>query len=155
MVEFAISSLPCSELWMWFAAFLCSCCRLSFSASLSFIFDSPLVVFHSHTNSLKASFPPVQRRIEPGAVRIDWRWRYPNKLEWMADKDRLGWRGTRARRNLGSWARSVGHTFRSWQGEWFLCRWDKRRNRKNIGEDKSCYDLTNSTHKSQCNYALP
>jgi len=67
-------------------------------------------------------------------------------LEWMAGKERLGQVGKRARRNLGSRGRSTGQRFRGRQGEWFLCLWKKRGNRKNIGEDKSRYDLTNSTN---------
>jgi len=64
----------------------------------------------------------------------------------MAGKERLGGGGTQARRKLGSRGRSVGHRFRGRRGEWFLCLWEKRGNRKNIGEDKSGYDLTNWTN---------
>jgi len=67
-------------------------------------------------------------------------------LEWMAGKERLGRGGTRARRNLGLRGRSAGYRFRGGRGEWFLFPWEKRGNRKNIGEDKSRYDLTNSTN---------
>jgi len=61
-------------------------------------------------------------------------------------KERLGWGGTQARRNLGSRGCSAGHRFRERRGEWFLGLWEKRGNRKNIEEDKSRYDLTNSTN---------
>ena len=146
MVEFAISSLPCSALRRWFAAVLRSRCSLHFSASLSFIFDSPLGPFCRHANSLNASFPPAQSRIQPSAVGID-RWqRYPNELECMVDKEWLGWRGTRPRGNLGSRARRAEPRFWGWDGEWFLSQWEKRGNIKNIGEDKSYYALTNSTN---------
>jgi len=67
-------------------------------------------------------------------------------LEWMAGKERLGRGGTKARRILGSRGRSAGHRFRGRPGEWFLSLSEKRGNRKNIGEDKSRYDLTNSTN---------
>jgi len=69
---------------------------------------------------------------------------------WRVRRDlggeELGQGGTWARRNLGSRGRSAGHRFRGRRGEWFLCLWEKRGNRKNIGEDKSRYDLTNSTN---------
>jgi len=58
-------------------------------------------------------------------------------LEWMAGKERLGGGGTQARRNLRSRGRSAGHRFRGRRGKWFLSLWEKRGNRKNIGEDKS------------------
>jgi len=54
--------------------------------------------------------------------------------------------GTLARRNLGSGGRRVGRRFRGGRGEWFLCLWETRGNRKKIGEDKSRYDLKNSTN---------
>jgi len=67
-------------------------------------------------------------------------------LEWMVGKEKHGRGGTQARRNLGSRGRSGRHRFRGSRGEWFLCELVKRGNRKNIGEDKSRYDLTNSTN---------
>ena len=146
MLEFAISCFPCSELWTSLGPFVCSHCHLRLSASLFFILNSPLVVFRSHTNSLKSSFPPTYSRIEGSAGGIHQRYKYQNVLEWMAGKQRLGWGGTRASRNLGSRAGSEGDWFRGWQSQWFLSPWEKRGNRKNIGKDKSCYDLTNTTN---------
>ena len=54
--------------------------------------------------------------------------------------------GAWARRNLGSRGRSAADMGRGQRGEWFLCSWEKSGNRKNIGEDKSHYDLPNSTN---------
>jgi len=71
---------------------------------------------------------------------------YQNVLAWMAGKERLGWGGIQARRNFGSRGRSAGPRFRGWQSQLFLYPWEKRGNRKNIGKDKSRYDLTNITN---------
>jgi len=66
----------------------------------------------------------------------------------MAGKQRLGLGGTQARRKLRSRARSAGPRFRGQRGESLLCLWEKMGNRKNIGEDKSRYDLTNSVTRA-------